>query len=99
VTATVLFGLPQQEIASLIADRMARSSAISVATGVASQEASLLLRSGEVHGQRVPVVQGATGGADRLRDAYVAEVSTARRAGTPGQQNARSNARRLYGRA
>ena len=34
--ATVLFGLPQQEIASLIADRMARSSAISVVTGFAT---------------------------------------------------------------
>lgn len=36
MTATVLFGLPQQEIASRIADRMARSSSISVVTGFAS---------------------------------------------------------------
>ncbi len=36
MTATVLFGLPQQEIASLIADRMAKSSTISVVTGFAS---------------------------------------------------------------
>lgn len=35
---TVLFGLPQQEIASLIEDRMARSSAISVVTGFASPD-------------------------------------------------------------
>ena len=36
LTSTVLFDLPQREIASLITDRMARSSAISIVTGFAT---------------------------------------------------------------
>ena len=36
LTSTVLFDLPQKEIASLIADRMRRSSAMSIVTGFAT---------------------------------------------------------------
>jgi hypothetical protein len=36
LTSTVLFGLPQKEIASLITDRMKRSSAMSIVTGFAT---------------------------------------------------------------
>ena len=36
LTPTVLFGRPQQEIATLLVDRMARSSATSIVTGFAT---------------------------------------------------------------
>jgi transcriptional regulator with XRE-family HTH domain len=63
VTSTVLFGMPQQEIASLIESRMAQASSVSVVTGFATP-GGLAAISGPIEGQpqklRTLVVGAAT---------------------------------------